>query len=140
MAHIKSFFDYKYIGAWSLKGRDVTVKIRAVKAETLRNKSGSDKKPVIYFHGSDKGFACNKTNAEAIVNMYGPETEKWVGQKITLYPTQTQVGSKMADCIRVRPQRPDAKAETEQLDDAATDDAMRTQQAEAMEKEAGNGA
>lgn len=132
MAHIKSFFDYKYIGAWSLKGRDVTVQIRKVDRVTLRNRQGADVKPVIYFDGSDKGFACNKTNAEAIVSMYGPETDEWIGKRITLYPTQTQVGNKMTDCIRVRPQKPSTKTKAEKLDDAATDDGMRQAQEEAM--------
>jgi len=133
MADYRSMFDYKYIGAWSLQGRDVTVKIRAVRGETLRNKQGADKKAVVYFEGSDKGFAANKTNCVTIAGLYGPDTVRWIGQRITLFPTQTQVGSRMVDCIRVRPEKPAAKAKTEQLDDSLTDDAMRAQQQEAAE-------
>ena len=130
MAHIKSFFDNKYIGAWSLKGRDVTVQIRKVDRVTLRNRQGTDIKPVIFFEGSQLGFTCNKTNAEAIANMYGNETDEWIGKRITLYPTQTQVGSKMVDCVRVRPQKPKAKAE--KLQDVPVDEAMRADQESAL--------
>jgi hypothetical protein len=135
--HIKAMFDYKYIGAWSLKGRDVTVEIRSVERTTLRNRQGADTKPVLYFVGSEKGFVCNKTNASAIEGMYGPETDDWIGKRITLYPDRTQVGPKLVDCIRVRPTAPAAKAKTSAIDDAATDDAMRAAQAVAIDLETG---
>lgn len=136
MAHYKSMFDYKFIGAWTLQGRDVTLEISAVRGETLRNKQGADKKPVVYFRGSKSGagFALNKTNAEVIASLYGPDTTKWVGQKVTLYPTQTQVGSKMVECIRVRPQKPGAKAKVEELEDVPVDEPMRAAQEQASEQ------
>ncbi len=134
MAHYKSMFDYKYLGAWSLEGKDRTLKIKEVVGETLRNKQGTDRKPVVYFHGTktNAGFALNKTNAEIIANLYGPDTTKWIGQLVTLYATQTQVGSKMVDCIRVRPQRPGPKAKAEELADVPVDEAMRAAQDDAM--------
>jgi hypothetical protein len=100
-------FDREYIGAWDLP-RDVTVTIARVAAGELIGEGGRKaKKPIIYFEGKDKGFAANKTNCKIIAAMYGTDTRKWVGQRITLYPTTTEMGGKTHDCIRVRPQIPD---------------------------------
>lgn len=111
MADYRSMFDRRYIGAWDLAGpdgnpRDVTVEISDVKAETLQNRSGSNKKPVIYFKGADKAFALNKSNGAVIAGMYGNNTKDWIGKRITLYPTQVQFGPNTVDAIRVRPKIP----------------------------------
>jgi len=109
-------FDGKYLGAWNLvdaKGakRDVTVQIDSVRAEKITMEGGvQNKKPLIAFRGKELPMVCCKTNAKTIATMYGPDTSKWVGRWITLYPTTTQVGGAEKDCIRVRPQPPTAPA------------------------------
>ncbi|MCA9047422.1 MAG: hypothetical protein KDA89_01760 [Planctomycetaceae bacterium] len=50
----------------------------------------------------------NKTNALIISGLYSDETDEWIGCRITLYPTETQFGAKMVDCIRIRDAVPDA--------------------------------
>ena len=104
MSDWRGMFDRDHIGAWDLDGRDVTVTIESVKATVLTAQGGkSNKKPVIHFKGKEKGFVCNKTNAKAIAAMYGNDTSKWVGQRITIYPTTTSFGNETKECIRVRP-------------------------------------
>lgn len=110
MPDYRSMFDRKYVGAWDLGGKDVTVKITAVKEENLQNRSGTNKKPVVYLAGTDKGFALNKTNASTIAAMYGNNTDEWIGRLITIYPTQTSFGPREVDAIRVRPTIPKGKA------------------------------
>jgi hypothetical protein len=100
-------FDSQYLGAWDLVGRDVTVTIREVEAGKLTAPGGrTSKKPVIYFQGKEKGLALNKTNAKIVAAMYGTDTEHWVGQQITIYPTKTEMQGETVDCIRVRPGAP----------------------------------
>lgn len=113
MAHYKTFFDHDLIGAWDLQGRDVTVTIEAVQAGKVGHGAKAAKKPVLTFKGrtGEKRMACNVTNAKTIAGMYGPETQKWIGQKITLYPTTTQFGNETHECIRVRPTKPTGRAE-----------------------------
>jgi hypothetical protein len=132
MADYRSMFDRKYVGAWDLGGKDVTVKIAKVVAETLRNKAGANKKPVVYFAGTDKGFALNKTNSKTIAAMYGNDTEAWVGRSITIYPSKTSFGNDEVDAIRVRPAIPDAKKVTGSIaNDTPVDETMRAAQEEA---------
>jgi hypothetical protein len=103
MPDYRSMFDRDYIGAWDLKGKDVTVVITKVEARKLRNQKSQATKPIIFFEKAVKGFACNKTNGKTIAAMYGTDTDQWVGKAITIYATTTSFGSETVECIRVRP-------------------------------------
>lgn len=121
----RGMFDREYIGAWDLAGGDVHVTIEKVEAGTLVAPGGKkNKKPVVYFRGTPKGFALNKTNAKAIASMYGNDTAAWIGKRITIYPTQTQFGGDTVECIRVRPTPPpeptNSKKTTKGAEDAAS--------------------
>jgi hypothetical protein len=64
---------------------------------------GDDKKPVLYFSGTDKGLVLNVTNANSIKELYGPETNDWRGRAITLYVAKVEYQGKRMDGIRVDP-------------------------------------
>jgi hypothetical protein len=104
MPDYRTFYDQEHLGAWDLSG-NATVTISAVKAGEVGGHQGKkkDRKPILTFEGKSKTFVCNKTNAKTIAAMYGNDTSKWVGKRITLYPTTTPFGGEMKDCIRVRP-------------------------------------
>lgn len=112
---VRTLFDKAYIYAYDLQGRDVTVEIVKVTGGTLVGTGGkSNKKPVIFFKGSEKGLALNITNARTIAGLYGNsfKSEDWIGKRITLYPTTTTFGAQTVECIRVRNAIPKGKAET----------------------------
>lgn len=113
MTHWRSFFDSKYLGSWDLpEGRDVPVTISRVEAGTLTSQGGrTDKKPIVYFVGKEKGLALNKTNAKCIAGIYGHDTAKWTGKPIALYVTQTSSPEGVVACIRVRPTPPKRRAQ-----------------------------
>ena len=112
MPDVRTMFDKAYLYAYDLQGRDVTVTIAKVVGGTLTGQGGkSSKKPIVFFNGTKKGLALNITNAKTIASMYGGfESEKWIGKKVTLYPTTTQFGSQTMECIRVRPSIPKGAA------------------------------
>ena len=70
----RSLYEKDYIGAWDLKDKDVTVTITKVKGGELTRPGGKKaKKPVIFMHGTEKGFVINATNGKSIASMYGPD-------------------------------------------------------------------
>ena len=112
MPDYRKMFDRDYIGHFDLDGKDVTVKISKVVAGELTAMGGrKSKKPIIYFTGKEKGMIVNKTNAKTIAALYGNLTEKWVGQRITLYVSSTRNpdGTGDVECIRIRPNAPAEK-------------------------------
>jgi len=106
MPDYRSMYDGKYVGSWDLPG-DVVVTISKVEAvEVVSAGDKHNKRPVLTFAGTEKGLVCNKTNGKTIAAMYGTDTTKWLGKKITLYPTTTSAFGATVDCIRVRPVKP----------------------------------
>ncbi len=96
-------YDNRFIGAWDLTRGDVTVTIARIEATELTGSGGKKaRKPVLFFDGKEKGFAAGKASTNVIARMYGPEVNDWVGKRITLYATKTNMAGEEVDCIRVR--------------------------------------
>lgn len=95
--NIEEAFPSKYLKAADLKGSRVNVKIDRIECETV----GDDSKVILYFQGKEKGLVLNVTNKNMVVDLYGPETDDWSGQPITLYEAMVQYQSKMVPAIRI---------------------------------------
>jgi hypothetical protein len=125
MADFRSMYDSSWIYAFDLKGRDVTVTIKEVRAAKIENgrergEKKTQRKPVLFFKESkdQRGLVLCKTNGKTIAAMYGNDTDAWIGKRVTLFPTVTDAfGQSNVECIRIRPKAPDkAKAPGEFAD------------------------
>lgn len=103
--NITAAFPSKFLRAADLES-DATFTIKKVDIETVGQGNDADEKPVVYFKETDKGLALNKTNANTIANLYGGETNEWVGKQVTLFPTEVDFGGKQTLAIRVRSKKP----------------------------------
>lgn len=102
MPNINEAFPSKFLKASDLKGSEPIVTVDRVEYEEVGK--DKDRKAVLYFVGKDKGLVLNKTNANKITQLFqSPVTEEWHGRKIRLYATETNFGSELVDCIRVKP-------------------------------------
>ncbi len=95
-------FPSRFLKAADLQGREVPVTISHVGAEQLEGQHGKETKGVVYFRVHSKGLVLNQVNATTIAEAYGDETDNWGNKHLVLYPTRTQFGAKMVDCIRIR--------------------------------------
>ena len=103
-----------YLGAADLmaKGREeATLTIASVQMQDLMMQGGkTNRKAVLMFKETPKKMVLNKTNINTLVNLYGCKGEDWMGKRITVYHTTTNVGAKKNQpCLRVRPVVPAAK-------------------------------
>lgn len=113
----QEIFPSDWLGSIDLAGRDLTVEIEKVERAELFNRETNKKtvKLALRFKGQQKGMVCNRTNATsiaaALASVLGKDTdgksqstkaERWVGQKITLYPTTCRAFGETQSCIRVR--------------------------------------
>lgn len=116
-------FPSKYLKASDLQGCTVRVIMDDIQTETI----GKDTRPVLYFKGKDKGLVLNKTNAGNIAQVYGDDTDAWMGHPLDMFPTLVDYQGKSVDAIRVkapslRPQpRPTAPVKTDHVDDGLDD-------------------
>ena len=97
---ISEAFPSKYVTAPDLNGQDRTLIIENVTSESVGKPP--QVRPVVYFNGAQKGLVLNQTNGNTIALHHGDEMNNWGGKQITIYPTTTEFGSKVVDCIRVR--------------------------------------
>jgi hypothetical protein len=112
---INQAFPSKYVKAADLQGQDVPVTITHVQMEDVGGRGNeADNLPVAYFQGMTKGLVLNKTNANTIAQMYGFETNGWVGRPITLWPTECEFGGNMTQCVRVRSTAPTPAIQVQQ--------------------------
>jgi len=91
------------LAADDLQGSDVVLTIKAVEIVEFEDDGYKKQKPVVRFIETEKTLISNKTNSMMIGEHHGNDTDGWIGQKITLYPTKTDFAGKTVDCIRVRP-------------------------------------
>ena len=99
MPNINDLFPSKFLKSADIKGYEPTVVIADVRVEEV----GKDEhKPAMYFQGKEKGMVLNRTNADVISEMYGPNTDDWMGREITLFVTRVQGPNGMTDGLRVK--------------------------------------
>jgi hypothetical protein len=98
-------FKSRYLVAADLGGNPVVLEITSAPYETFKAKDGGDgqSKTVLHFRGTAKTLPLNKTNWDAVADATGEDdTVKWPGHHIEAFPTTTEMGGKVVDCIRIR--------------------------------------
>lgn len=112
VTHWKSMTDRDWMFAFDLQGKEFTLTIDRIEPGNVVGTGGKKtKKPVAFFKESKSGkpLALCATNCKTIEKLYGADIEGWAGKRVTLYPTTTNFGGEVVECIRIRPRLPDAK-------------------------------
>jgi hypothetical protein len=114
---ISSAFPSKYLKASDLQDRNVPVIMSHVALEDVGD---NERKPVLYFHGKNKGLVLNKTNSRVIAAAYGDDTDDWHGKPLVLFPAMVDFRGDSVEAIRVKappkqkePQRQAPRTEVE---------------------------
>lgn len=102
----------QFITAAELVGKSPTLTIARVVLEQVESMKVNDDQGagkmkdriVVYFaeSKSNRGWLLNRTNAECLKELWGRETDAWVGKKVTLHTQQVRVGPKVEPGIRVK--------------------------------------
>jgi len=100
MTTVNDAFPSRFLKAADLNNRTIKLKIARVGFEEIgQNK---DKKPVLYFDGTEKGMVLNKTNAQQIASVAGDEMDAWTGKEIELFSQMVPFQGQNVAAIRVR--------------------------------------
>ena len=94
--NINESFPPAFLRSEDIKGKTVAVKIRMCEPHEF-DREGT--KPVVYFQGKDAGLVLNKTRANAIRDIYGEETDNWIGKTIVLTVGPVPFEGRMTDSI-----------------------------------------
>jgi hypothetical protein len=97
---VEKLFESRFIRAADLNGKPWTGTMAALRTEKLEGNTGPRLKGIIKFsEWPDKEFVTNRTNLSLIAAMFGPETDNWIGKRITIHPVIWQ-GEEL--CLRVK--------------------------------------
>lgn len=111
---INKIFSGKFLAAADLDGEPLDVVFAKILLEEVA--ADQDEMPVCHFSDETiKPFVLNKTNATMIAGMHGQDTDFWIGKAVRLYPTETEFGGKMVDCIRVEKKAPASEPTSEPI-------------------------
>lgn len=96
-----------FLRAADLAGNTVKLTIAEVGTHTFDEGTPKQKTQIVLsFQGKEKKLGLNATNARTIATELGDNTDNWVNKDIKLYPTKTDFGGEMVDCIRVVQEMP----------------------------------
>jgi len=110
MAHYMRYFPKTFLGAWDFETGPKTLTIASIGTQALRRPGGAEEqKPVIRWQEADvRPLVLNKTNAAMIAEMYGEDTDLWIGQALTLHRATVDMAGREVFAIRVRLAAPPA--------------------------------
>lgn len=92
----------KYIKAATFQGRDRNITIAGVTLKELEREDGTkETRGLVSVAETPKQWILNVTNVKCLIAMFGRETDKWIGKKVTLYPAPNEM-SESGVAIRVR--------------------------------------
>lgn len=95
-------FKGDHISAAEFAGKVPTLTIKDVRLVRMEDeKKGEREKGVVHFHETDRGWVINRTNAESLAHMFGPDTDHWAGKRVTLRAEQVRFGKETVPGIRV---------------------------------------
>lgn len=101
--HYKKLLEGDFIRAVDFGDRHLTRKIARVQLEKMfsEKKNKDVKKGTVYFEGMERGWVVNVTNSECLAQMFGPDTDGWIGKWVTLGAELVQLGGEMVPGIVV---------------------------------------
>lgn len=88
-----------YLAADDIGNQQLTLQVVGVDMEALADNS---QKLAVSFGDFDKVLLLNRTNAQTFAELFGDETDGWIGKHVTLYTTKTQFQNRRVSAVRVR--------------------------------------
>lgn len=110
MSHWRTYLDSEVIRYVDIGDQEFTLEISAVKKGRVTGKGGkSSGKAMIHFKGAEKPLGAGTAILSVIAQLYGNDTTKWVGKRVTLFgDPSVKYGGEAVGGVRVRPTVPKA--------------------------------
>jgi hypothetical protein len=99
-----ALFPGRFIKAGEMSGKPVTMTIADVYLDHLEGEDGREKpQAIVSFKETKREWALNKTNAQCLLAMWGPDSGDWITKHVTLFAERDASGlSDSGLCLRVK--------------------------------------
>lgn len=96
-------FPGRFLKSGQFKGKDVTLTISGVRLEDLPQENGQPRtRGILAFEKTKLELVLNRTNGECLREMFGRNTDNWIGKRVTFYPATIHAFGATETAIRVR--------------------------------------
>lgn len=96
---LNAMFPSKFLKADDVGQSGAIYTIKAVGIEALGTEQ--EEKPVVRFRETPKGLVVNKTNAAILGELFGDDTDAWLGKRVALRVERVSFQGRRVDSIRV---------------------------------------
>ena len=104
--NVNDIYPSKYLKAADLGNARITVQVGGLSMESVGENEPD--KPVLHFHGKDKGMVLNKTNLTLCAAVWGPETTTWAGMWLEVFTEPKMYKGEMVQGLSVSPKLPNS--------------------------------
>lgn len=95
-----SGYQSQWLRAEDLQDHTVRVRVGEVTTEILPSFEGqNEERLVVSFQGKSKRLPLNRSQAGALVRLFGDDTEAWIGKEVLLSPTPSRQPGKLTIAI-----------------------------------------
>lgn len=109
MPSVNQIYPSTYLKADDIPtGQYVKLVIKDAQVKTLGQGDEAERKLVLTFKGTDKQLPLNKTNALAIAEVHGDESDDWLGGDIWVYRDTVTAFGKRQEVVRLTAKQPAA--------------------------------
>jgi len=96
-------FQSTFLKTSDLAGQEHECTIREVIMEVVEKEDDREtQKPIVYFEGKRKGLVLNVTRWDVLEEMYGEDTDDWLGKPVIVFPDTTRYKGKRVACMSLR--------------------------------------
>jgi hypothetical protein len=95
MVDMSTAFEGDYLSAKDYEeGERLVLTVRDVTAEDFEDRETKEtvSKFVLYFNEKKPGLVLNRGNGRTLIQLYGKDSDAWVGKKVALLVTSSPVG------------------------------------------------
>lgn len=85
-----------------IRAEDMSTPITVTISDVEEVSIGDDDRLVLIFEDNAKVLPLNKTNALALGDLFGDETDEWPGKAITLFKDKVMFNGKRVAAVRIR--------------------------------------
>jgi hypothetical protein len=92
----------KYLRVVDIPADGLVVTIKDADVESIKSKDGSSAdKGVLALSDGYKPFVLNSTNVDKLIELYGDETDDWIGKQISIVTPTVEAFGKQQPALRI---------------------------------------
>jgi hypothetical protein len=102
VTNFDALYPSRFLKAGLFEGKPKTLTIKTIGLDDIPDEQGILKETrILCFDETEMQLVINRTNGLLLKALFGNLLSKWLGKKVTLFPSTDRLGKEIVECIRV---------------------------------------